>query len=246
MAEMMGIIRKLQPDVLHVQETVDFWYDGTLLLNKMPPLVTTIHDVFRHPGDRGNVPGSEFTRLISFYRSQQIIVHAELLKSILIKQFRLSQERVSVLPHGEIGSYYQRITPLENISREPYTLLFLGRIWPYKGLKYLVQAMPLVIEQIPEAKLIIAGKGENLEAYFPNGYDEKHYEIYNRFIELEEMTGLFQRSTATVLPYIEASKSGVAALAYAMGTPVIASSIRNDLPRARRVTSTAKGCACFS
>ncbi|PHM07497.1 hypothetical protein CK516_26685 [Nostoc sp. 'Peltigera malacea cyanobiont' DB3992] len=102
---------------------------------------------------------------------------------------------------------------------------FFGRIWPYKGLKYLLQAMPLIAERIPEVKLIIAGRGENIIQYFPNGYDEKRYEIINDFIPLEEVSNLFQRSTVTVLPYIEASQSGVAALSYGMGTLVVASEV---------------------
>lgn len=225
MGKMISIIRELQPDVLHVQETNDLWYDLTLFLNKMPPLVTTIHDVFRHPGDQGAVMGSEYTRRVAIYRSQQLIVHANLLKDALVKQFQVPQQRVNVVPHGELGSMYQRLAPNHNVVREPYTLLFYGRIWPYKGLKYLLEAMPLVAERIPEVKLIIAGRGENLEQYFPNGYDDKRYEILNRFILPEEVAGLFERSTATVLPYIEASQSGVAAIAYATGTPVIASNL---------------------
>lgn len=225
MGAMMDIIRDLKPDVLHVQETNEFWYDLTLLFNKMPPLVTTIHDVFRHPGDRGTTPGSEYTRRIAFARSQQLIVHAEVLKDALVKQFHVPQQRVNVLPHGELGSMYQRLATNKDVVREPYTLLFYGRIWPYKGLKYLMEAMPLIAEKIPEVKLIIAGRGENIEQYFPNGYEEKRYEILNRYIPSEEVTDLFQRSTATILPYIESSQSGVAAIAYATGTPVIASQI---------------------
>ncbi len=225
MYTMMGIIRDLQPDVLHVQETNDPWYDLTLLLNKMPPLVTTIHDVFRHPGDCDNPIGSEYTRRIAFYRSRQLIVHAQLLKNALIQQFHLPEQRVNVLAHGELGSLYQRWSNDKGMAREPYTLLFYGRIWPYKGLKYLLEAMPLIAERIPEVKLIIAGRGESLKQYFPNGYDDKRYKILARFIQPEEVAGLFQRSTAIILPYIEASQSGVAAIAYAMGAPVIASNV---------------------
>lgn len=224
MSRMMGIIRKSQPDVLHVQETNDPWYDLTLLFSAMPPLVTTIHDVFRHPGDKGAVPGSEYTRRIALARSQQLIVHAQLLKDTLVKQFKVPQHLVSVLPHGELGSMYQQLAT-NDVVREPYTLLFYGRIWPYKGLKYLLEAMPLIAERIPEVKLIIAGRGENLERYFPSGYDSKRYEILNRFIRDEEVAPLFGRSTAVILPYIEASQSGVAAIAYAMGTPIVASSV---------------------
>ncbi|MCP6758401.1 MAG: glycosyltransferase family 4 protein [Fischerella sp. CENA71] len=225
MHEMMHVIRASSPDVLHIQETNDPWFDLTLLFNKMPPLVTTIHDVVRHPGDRQNVFGSEYTRKITFHRSQQLIVHADLLKNALLQELAVSEQRVRVLPHGELGSLYQKLAASKDVVREPYTLLFLGRIWPYKGLKYLLEAIPLVAEHIPEVKLIIAGRGENLQQYFPNGYDEKRYEILNRYIQDTEIADLFQRSTAVILPYIEASQSGVAAIAYGMGTPVIASDI---------------------
>lgn len=225
MGEMMRMIRQVNPDVLHVQETNDFWYDLTLAFNQMPPLVTTIHDVFRHPGDRDLIPGSEYTRRIAFYRSQQLIVHANSLKDILTKQFRIPQERINVLPHGELGSLYQHWAGgSQLVPQEPHTLLFFGRIWPYKGLKYLLQAMPLVAECIPEVKLIIAGRGEKVSELLPDA-DKKHYEIINDFIPMGSVAGLFQRSAAVVLPYIESSQSGVAAIAYAMGTPVIASNI---------------------
>jgi glycosyltransferase involved in cell wall biosynthesis len=92
-------------------------------------------------------------------------------------------------------------------------------------LKYLLEAMPLIAERISEVKLIIAGRGENIKQYFPDGYDEKHYEILNDFIPIEAVVGLFQRSTAAVLPYIESSQSGVTAIAYGTGTPVIASNV---------------------
>jgi glycosyltransferase involved in cell wall biosynthesis len=134
-------------------------------------------------------------------------------------------QRVNVLPHGELGSLYQRRVSQNSLPREPYTLLFFGRIWPYKGLKYLLEAMPLIAEHLPDVKLIIAGRGENLRQYFPNGCDDKRYEILNNFISLEDVVGLFQRSTVTILPYIEASQSGVAALSYGMGTPIIASDV---------------------
>ncbi|ABA24438.1 Glycosyl transferase, group 1 [Trichormus variabilis ATCC 29413] len=223
-AAMMRMIREINPDVLHVQETNDPWYDLTLLFSKMPPLVTTIHDVYRHPGDRDLTPGAEYTRRIAFYRSQQLIVHSQSLQDILIKQFRLPQQRINVLPHGELGSLFQSWSSGQIAPREPHTLLFFGRIWPYKGLKYLLQAIPLVAEHIPGVKLIIAGRGENVSELLQDA-DKKHYEILNNFIPTGNVANLFQRSAAVVLPYIESSQSGVAAIAYAMGTPVIASNI---------------------
>jgi glycosyltransferase involved in cell wall biosynthesis len=225
MIAMMGIINEIQPDILHVQETNDPWYDMTLWLNKMPPLVTTIHDVFSHPGDRESVFGSNYTRRFAFSRSQQLIVHSHLLKKALTEQFNVPQEIVNILPHGELGSLYQRQGHQNIVPREPYTLLFFGRIWPYKGLKYLIDAMPLIAEHVPEVKLIIAGRGENTNKYLSSDYNDKYYEIFNDFIPPETVSHLFRRSAVTILPYIESSQSGVAALSYGMGTPVIASDV---------------------
>jgi glycosyltransferase involved in cell wall biosynthesis len=120
---------------------------------------------------------------------------------------------------------FQRRTNAGKLEREPYTLLFFGRIWPYKGLNYLLEAMPLIAEKIPQVKLIIAGKGESLQQYLSNGYDQSHLEIINDFIPLTDVAGLFQRSALSILPYIEASQSGVANLSYGMGVPVVASNI---------------------
>lgn len=225
MREVMQFLHEMNPDVLHVQETNDPWYDITLLLNKMPPLVTTIHDVFWHPGDRNNIFGSEYTKRIAFYRSQKIIVHAESLRKILTEDFRIPQQRVNILQHGELGSLYKRRAKEDSIKREPYTLLFFGRIWPYKGLDYLLKALPFIAAKIPEVKLIIAGRGENVQQYFPNGLDSKRIEMINDFIPEEDVAALFQRATISVLPYIEASQSGVAALSYGMGTPIVASDV---------------------
>jgi glycosyltransferase involved in cell wall biosynthesis len=229
MIEMMQIIRSLQPDLLHVQETNEFWYDLTLLFNAMPPLVTTIHDVFRHPGDRQTTPGAEYTRPIAFYRSRQIIVHSQQMQQMLVKRFRVPAQRVNVLAHGELGSLYQQRSQAAPLPQEPHTLLFFGRIWAYKGLKYLLAALPAVAAQIPDVKLIIAGRGEDLQSYFSEGdlaaVDPNRYEILNEFIPTEAVAGLFQRSALTILPYIEASQSGVAALSYGMGRPVIASDV---------------------
>ena len=225
MSALMQILRDLQPDVLHVQETNDPWYDLTLLFNQMPPLVTTIHDIFRHPGDRQNIFGADYTKRIAFHRSARLIVHARSLQQILSQQFQIPASQINVLPHGELGSLYRRRANVPAIAREPQTLLFFGRVWPYKGLKYLLAAMPLIAAKFPQVRLIIAGKGENFEQYFPDGVDRHQIEIINDFIPPERVASLFQRSTIAVLPYIESSQSGVATLAYGMGTLVVASAI---------------------
>jgi glycosyltransferase involved in cell wall biosynthesis len=218
-------IRDLKPDILHVQATCDPWFDTALLYDELPPMVTTVHDVFPHPGDRFRVPGSAYTNRIPYYQSRHLIVHAQLLKDQLQQHFNRPPERVTVLQHGELGNFYRHWSESKPVEREANTLLFFGRIWPYKGLRYLIDAMPLIADCIPDIKLIIAGRGENLNQHFPNGVDPNRYEIMDRYISQSEVAVLFQRSVVAILPYIEASQSGVAALAFGFGVPVIASRV---------------------
>jgi glycosyltransferase involved in cell wall biosynthesis len=225
MREMMRIIREIAPDVLHVQETKDPWYDLTVWLNSLPPLVTTVHDAIPHPGDRNMAPGVRYTRRLSLGKSRRVIVHARSQYEALQQGLGVPGRRIEILPHGELGGLYTRGMSVESVPREPKTLLFYGRIWPYKGLAYLLKAMTLVAREIPDVKLIVAGKGENLDRYFGDRPDLDRYEIHNRFIPYEEVAGLFQRCSIVVLPYLEASQSGVAALAYGMNRPAIASDI---------------------
>jgi glycosyltransferase involved in cell wall biosynthesis len=221
MGKLLKIIREINPDVLHVQESNDFWYDLTLLFNKFPPLVTTIHDIFKHPGDRDLIPGSKYHRSLALYRSQQIITHSHLLKQTLKNKFYIPENKINVLPHGELGSLFQNWAEQNRVKTEPYRLLFFSKFWLCKNLQYLLEAIALVEKKLPFVKLIIAGKGEDITKILSH-YDLNCYEIINNYIPKEQVANLFQRSTAIILPDIESSANEVAMIAYSLGKPVIA------------------------
>lgn len=227
MNNLMRLIQQQRFDVVHLQANGEFWFELALLLNRLPPLVTTVHDVSPHPGDKSSfvIPGSRYTARLPLYRSQQVIVHTRHQQQYLMQARGLPAEKVQVISIGEYGTVYRRWAGGKTAACEPYTLLFFGRIWPYKGLRHLLDAMPAVIQRFPQVKLIIAGSGEDLNSYFPNSIDYAHYEIIDRFIPYSEVAALFQRSAITILPYVEASQSGVAAASYGLGTPVIASNV---------------------
>ena len=104
-----------------------------------------------------------------------------------------------------------------------YVLLF-GRISPYKGVEYLLQAMEIVHQKHPDVKVIIAGSGK---IYFDiSRYESLEYvEIRNRFIELDELADLIREALFTVCPYTDATQSGVVYSSFALNTPVIATRV---------------------
>jgi glycosyltransferase involved in cell wall biosynthesis len=212
-------LKILQPDLVHITA----WHVwGTPGLGMFPlfPLVATVHDVSRHPGDSGlqGIPSI-------FYRWQwrwanQIIVHATTARQQLLTQYRCQPERVNVIP---IGSYdfYQVVANGVQPER-PNTVLFFGRIWPYKGLQYLIEAEPLITKVIPDARIIIAGYGEDFEKYQKMMVNPDHFDIHNYHIPNEKVAYFFQQASVVALPYVEASQSGVVSVAYAFGKPVVA------------------------
>lgn len=214
-------INEIKPDLIHVQSSSPWLNLFMKYVKKKYPLVTTIHDVKPHIGDKASkrVP---FHDLIIKY-SNQLIVHGEELKYQLIRKHNLKEEIINVVPHGEYSFY--RNFDTKKFNEETYTILFFGRIYEYKGLRYLIEAEKYISSQIPNLKIIIAGRGDNFESYQKMITNTNNYEIYNEYINNEKISELFQRANLVVLPYIDGSQSGVLAIAYAYGKPVVVTDV---------------------
>ena len=103
-------------------------------------------------------------------------------------------------------------------------MLFFGSILSHKGLEYLLPAMKIVHERYPNAKLIVAGKGEmyfDISPYLNMDY----IDIRNRFIHDEELAELIQQCSVVAVPYIDATQSGVIMSAYAFNKPCVATNV---------------------
>ena len=102
-------------------------------------------------------------------------------------------------------------------------LLFFGRIDKYKGIGNLLSAYQKISDRaIP---LIIAGGGQFTEEEKSLIAQCGNLTVANRYISDGEMKWLFHHMTAAVLPYIEATQSGIIPLAYLFGKPVVVSDV---------------------
>lgn len=105
--------------------------------------------------------------------------------------------------------------------------LFFGRIDEYKGINRLCLAYSsLPVELKGTKKLVIAGKGYLSDEELSLIKADTNIHLISRFIEDGEMIWLFHNSSAVILPYIEASQSGVLPIAYKYGKPVIVSNLQ--------------------
>jgi glycosyltransferase involved in cell wall biosynthesis len=223
-AELAGVVRRFDADVVHLQQG-QLWLNLGLALGALSqrPRVVTIHDHGHHPGDRGSARTPLRVMAIPFRRADRAIVHAQQLRDEVRARGLVAPERIHVIPHVAVADAFTDTTGAP--GERPTELLFFGRIWPYKGLDHLIRAEPLVAARVPGVHTVIAGRGEDLQRYRELMADPARFELHEGYVPDEQRAELFDRAAVVVLPYVEATQSGVVPVAYAHGKPVVATRV---------------------
>ena len=220
LTELVRRIRAYNPDVVHLQQG-HLWFNLALPLLMRYPLVITTHDAMPHPGDQGARNTPRMITDFGFRRADRIIVHGQAVKQLLVASRRIRSEFVHVIPHVVLGNDKMARETAERDGQ----ILFFGRIWGYKGLEYLIRAEPLITARMPGAKIVIAGQGESFDRYRRLIKTPQNFLILNEYISGERQSELFRQSSLVVLPYVEASQSGVIPVAYTFAKPVVATTV---------------------
>ena len=177
------------------------------------PSVIFVHDPRPHPGLAGWLHSR--VENPSLAAAAQAIVLSQALAPELERR-GVPGERITVAPHGLLT--YPRPPAA---SQEAPSLLFFGRIAPYKGLEVLLAAFEQLSARRPGLRLRIVGEG-SLAPYRRQLARLKNIEIHNGWLEEEKIPAVFGQASLLVLPYTSASQSGVLALAAGFSLPVVA------------------------
>lgn len=220
-------IRRWRPDIVHCLDANYVWLNLLVPFLRPIPFVTTVHDVYVHPGDDSTrrIPRVSVKALVK--QSAAIIVHGETLRSDAATEMPFDLARIFVFPHPPLSRYSELasqagfLKPSDNLFR----ILFFGRIQEYKGLRYLIEAAPTIRQKMPNARFVIAGKGDDFSSYRSMMADPSCFEIHNHFISEIDAARMFTDADLLVLPYIEASQSGVHLVALTFALPVIATDV---------------------
>jgi len=210
-------IRQRKPDIL----LFPMFHPWNSMIQKALrdiPSVVFVHDPRPHP----DLSGWFYEKLenASIRRATRCVILSETLRSFLVDR-GVSLDCIDVVPLGPFI-----FTPSNLFARDQDhlpTLLFFGRIVPYKGLELLLQSYMEVRKSFP-CQLLIAGDG-NITPYKDMIEGLQDVTLVNRWIAETEIADFFARSDLVVLPYTSASQSGVIPIAAVFGLPVIATTV---------------------
>jgi D-inositol-3-phosphate glycosyltransferase len=199
----------------------------------------TAHNVNQAKRDLKDSLVNRLTLRIQYRLSDHIFVHTRRMKTELCQDFGVADKAVTVIRHPINDVFPDTdLSPAEakkllGIGNDERTILFLGRLRPYKGIENLLAAFqPLLGGQL-NYRLVVAGapnKGD--EGYVDELRRVAHRELSQgqvllraEFIPDEEMELYLKAADVLVLPYKDIFQSGVLFLAYAFGLPVVATDV---------------------
>jgi len=219
-AELEKLIAQIKPDIIHFNSIVNFQFFKFLLFNKTPA-VLTLHDPIPHSSDENFINALRIGINHRFLKNTIVLNSAQL--APYIKRYSRDPEKTFVSRLG-VYEYLKDYSKAENARAPRKSILFFGRIEPYKGVEYLLEAFAEISAKHPDCELVIAGRGK---LYWDTKLHEgkPNIKILNRFIDNAELVSLLDGALCCVCPYKDATQSGVMMTSYAMGVPVIASDV---------------------
>lgn len=228
------VLRFELSDLSYIYACSDFWQDAipAVILKLRYPKATLIGSFYLtapnpftgfYEGKRFQIPS---IKAVLYWLQQQPIIW--LLHRFADIVFVTSEpdakkfKRTVVVRGGVVVDAAKQFTPTYSVDNKQYDAVFLGRFHPQKGILELIDIWQKVVQQKPDAKLIMLGDGplmENAKLKTQNAKLEKNTIFKGFLFDGEEKFNIYQQSKIAVHPAVYDSGGMAAAEAMAWGIP---------------------------
>ncbi|MGB7117955.1 MAG: glycosyltransferase [Anaerolineales bacterium] len=227
-------ILRFHPDMVVIQWWTTFWAFPYAVLTayldkKDYPVVYLIHNVIPHEPRIWD----PWLAKLALTNGRAFLVQSQIEKERLIDLLPNARINVNELPVSNMF-LDKRLSKVEarkssGLPDGKSIMLFFGIVRPYKGLRYLLEALSLVQDQDVDLKLVIAGEFWEDKKIYTKIIKERHLcenvIIIDHYIPDEEVPVLFSAADFLVVPYTSGTQSSVANIALGYGMPLIVTEI---------------------
>jgi glycosyltransferase involved in cell wall biosynthesis len=193
------------------------------------PVVLTMHTVLPHPAGHFR---ETTQRMLD--EAAAVVVLARAAVPMILDNYRLSPERIHVIPHGiplftRKEAIRRRTKKLLNLGDRPLLSTF-GLIGPSKAIEYVIQALPAIVERQPNVLYLVIGETHphvrrtHGEAYRNSLTDlakqlgvHRHVRFNNRFLSNSELIRYLAATDVYIMAYLNQDQIVSGTLAYAVG-----------------------------
>lgn len=188
--------------------------------------LTILHNVIPHERRPGDIV---FTKYL-FRHTDYFIAQSESVEKDLLNFVPNARYKRVALPMFDL--FKNRIPKAEARKQLGITdekvIMFFGYIRPYKGLHILIDAMKIVKETM-KIRLLVCGEfygdEEKYRAQIKDAGIEEITTVISDYIPNEKVHIYFSAADVVVQPYISATQSAIAQIAYYFSSPVIATRV---------------------
>lgn len=222
-------------DVIHAHDWLVAYAAKTLKHAYSTPMIATIHatEAGRNSGIQGETQKYiNDTEWMLTYEASEVIVNSNYMKNELQRLFGLPFEKINVVPNGVNLNLFNGVERDYDFRRQyamdnEKIILFMGRLVYEKGIQHLIAAMPKILDNYHDAKLVIAGKGgmiDELRAQVEYlGLGNKVY--FTGYLSSKNVQKMYKCADIAVFPSTYEPFGIVALEGMLSGAPVVVSDI---------------------
>ena len=222
-------------DVIHAHDWLVAYAAKTLKNSYNIPIVATIHatEAGRNSGIHDETQRYiNDTEWLLTYEATEVIVNSNYMKNEIQRLFGLPFDKINVIPNGINLSNFTGIERDYDFRRQyamdnEKIILYVGRLVYEKGVQHLIAAMPKILSNYNDAKLIIAGRGgmmDELRAEASNlGLNDKIY--FTGYLNSKQVQKMYKCADVAVFPSTYEPFGIVALEAMLAGVPTVVSDV---------------------
>ena len=222
-------------DVIHAHDWLVANAAKTLKNAYGIPVVDTIHatEAGRNSGIHDDTQRYiNDTEWMLTYEASEVIVNSNYMKNELQRLFGLPYEKINVIPNGVNLSNFAGVERDYNFRRQyamdnEKIILYVGRLVYEKGVQHLIAAMPKILSNYHDAKLIISGRGgmmdELRQEAFNLGLNDKIY--FTGYLDSKQVQKMYKCADVAVFPSTYEPFGIVALESMLAGVPTVVSDV---------------------